>query len=700
MFGFKSVRALALVLGLTAVVACDDDPLAPPPDNQTAQLRVVHGSPDAPAVDVYVEGSDTPIFENLSYGDATAYETVPAGTYNVQLRGAGADPASNPVYETGDVVLGSGNRLTALAAGLFSSADAADGFRVLGLYEDFSTPAAGNAIVRVVHASPDAPTVDIDVLNDGTSEIVALERFADTGPAGVELPAGSPLVVGIRAGGMLVTTFTTPALAAGDEYFVIADGLLSQLDPTADDAFKLLVVDPTGSLGFIEQNGPDAGSVMLRAVHASPDAPTVDVYAEGNSTPIITALEYGAASLYFPVPAGTYNVQLRAHPSTEADPIAYETGPVELAANQRVTAVAAGFLSSNDPADDFRILPLVENFDAPGANGAMVRVLHAGADAPSVDIDVGDDGNTNIFGLERFADTGESGIELPSGDPLQVGILEAGGDKVTAFTTPALPAASEIFLIATGSLSNPARDDDGFALLAVGPGGSLGFIKQNPVVYALHGSPDAPAVDIYAGQNLLVENISFGDLSAGVQVPPADFYVLDFYATGTGPGNPVASFSTPELMAGGSYLAVAAGELSPEGDDQEFTLLAFEELFGSTEVARVRAVHASGDAPPVNIGSIDSQTGDISVVVFENLAFGAASAGVGAELPVGALTLGVSAFPSLTPAATFDVTTTAGLQTFAVAVGALAPDVGDASFRLILVVASASPWGGVEVLPN
>jgi hypothetical protein len=234
----------------------------------------------------------------------------------------------------------------------------------------------------------------------------------------------------------------------------------------------------------------------------------------------------------------------------------------------------------------------------------------------------------------------------------------------------------------------------------VGPEGSLGFIKQNPVVYALHGSPDAPAVDIYAGENLLVENIAFGDLSSAVQVPPADFYVLDFYPTGTGPGDPTASFPTPALAAGGAYLAVAAGELAPEDTDEEFTLLAFEELFETTDVSRVRAVHASGDAPAVDIGSVDSATGDLSVVVFENLAFGQASDGVGAELPVGDLTLGVAATGDATPAATFDVTTTAGLQTFAVAVGALAPDAGDASFRLILVVASANPWIGAEVLPN
>ncbi len=695
---WKSLRGLAAVLGLTAVVAaCNDDPLLAPPDNGMAELRVIHGSPDAPPVDIYVEGVTAPLVEDLAYGDASAYVSVDAGTYNVQIRGAGADPASAPVFETGNITLQTGDALTALAAGLLSSMDAADQFRVLALFEDFVTPAGGNAVVRVVHASPDAPTVDIDVLNDGSSEIVGLARFEDTGSMGIELPSGSPLVIGILANDALVTTFTTPPLMDGTEYYLIADGLVGQADPMAADAFKLLAVDETGSSSFIQQNGPDAGSVRLRAVHASPDAPTVDVYVEGVATPIITALAYGDASLYFPVDPGTYNVQVRAHPSTDADPIAYETGPVELAANQTVTAVASGFLGSADPADAFRILPLFEDFGA--GTGALVRIVHAGPDAPSVDIDVGDDGTSEIEDLARFADTGMTGIGLPAGESLQIGVRVAGGDRVTAFTTPELPS-DDLFVIATGSLVEPARAEDGFSLLVVGPDGSLGFLKQNPVVYALHGSPDAPAVDIYAGESLLVENIAFSELSGAVQVPPADFYVLDFYPTGTGPGAPTASFQTPALAAGGAYLAVAAGELAPEDTDEAFTLLAFEELFETTDVSRVRAVHASGDAPPVDIGSVDSATGDLSVVVFENLAFGEASDGVGAELPVGDLTLGVAATGDPTPVATFDVTTTAGLQTFAVAVGALAPDAGDASFRLILVVASANPWIGAEVLPN
>jgi hypothetical protein len=83
------------------------------------------------------------------------------------------------------------------------------------------------------------------------------------------------------------------------------------------------------------------------------------VYAEGIAIPLFTALAYGDASLYASVPAGMYNIQLRAHPSTEADEVVYETGMIEVAANQTITAIAAGFLASEDPEEQFRILPFV-----------------------------------------------------------------------------------------------------------------------------------------------------------------------------------------------------------------------------------------------------------------------------------------------------------------------------------------------------
>lgn len=699
----EGAKRLLMLLGVIAMsgatAACDDDdePMGPPV-SMTA-LRVVHGAPDAPAVDIYAEGSTTPLFTNLAYGEASEYLEVDAGTYNILVRAAGSGASSEPVFETGDLQLVDGDVITALAAGLLASEDPADEFRVLPLLEAFETPASGNARVRVVHASPDAPAVDIDVGDDGTSEITDLDRFEDTGASGVDLPAGTALSIGIVAGGERVTGFTVPGLTSGSRYFLIASGLVAREDITADDAFKLLAVDQSGSAAFIEQ---DAGMAMIRAVHASPDAPAVDVYVEGIPIAAITALEYGVATEYLEVPEGSYNIQLRAHPSTATDPVAYETGAFDVTANQKITAVAAGFLESEDAADRFRVLPLVENFGIPGST--RVRIVHAGPDAPTVDLDVGDDGSAEITGLERFADTGEAGISLPSGEALQIGVVATGGNRLTAFTTPDLPDGGELFVIATGTTAVPARAVNGFSLLVVPGSGSASFIGQNPVLYALHGGPDAPAVDIYAGDNLLASNLSFGDLSSPIQVPPADFYVLDFFPAGAGnTGEPAAQAFTPDLEAGQQYLAVAAGELTPEDAEQAFTLVAFDEMFDldTPDAARVRAIHASGDAPPVDVGTVDPGTGDIDQPpVFSNLAFGSASEAVGAEVPAATLTLGVAPTGDPTPVATFDVTTSAGLRTFAVAAGALAADPGEEAFRLFLVVASENPWIAAEVLPN
>jgi hypothetical protein len=278
-----------------------------------------------------------------------------------------------------------------------------------------------------------------------------------------------------------------------------------------------------------------------------------------------------------------------------------------------------------------------------------------------------------------------------------VGVDVHPGTPFTAFTTPELPAGEQVLLIATGSVAASPRAVDGFGILAVGAEGSIGFIQQNPRVFALHAGADAPAVDIYAGDAPLVENLPFGAL-AGIQVPPGS-YTLDFYATGTGPGTPAASATTPTLAAGAQYLAIAAGELSPETTEAAFGLIALDELFSPTNFSRVRVVHASADAPAVDVGTSDG-TDVTAIGDFTNLAFGDASPASGTEIPVGPLTIGVAAAGTTPVVADFDVTTTAGLQVFAVAAGALSPDAGEEGFQLILVPVSEGTWSAVPVLPN
>jgi hypothetical protein len=440
---------------------------------------------------------------------------------------------------------------------------------------------------------------------------------------------------------------------------------------------------------------PDLGDgAMVRVVHASPDAPAVDVYAEGVAAPLISNLAYGQTSDYLDLAPGTYNIQLRAAGSSASSTPAFETGDLDIPDGATITAAAVGLLGSTDADDRFRVLPLVEGFVAPGAGNAAVRIIHGSADAPTVALDVGNDGAPEITGFDRFADTGAAGVPLPSGSELQIAVW-AGSPlaRVTVFTTPQLPEGGELFVFATGLLGKLPREDDGFSLLAVGPSGTIGFIKQNPVVFALHASPDAPPVDIYAGGSPLVTNLAFGALSGAIQVPPAS-YSLSFRATGT--ATEAASASTPTLAAGERYLAVATGFLGSTGSDA-FTLIPLADSFTPDNTApQVRVLHASPDAPAVDVGTVSG--GQVSAVSdFTGLAYGDASNATGTVLPAGSLTIGVAAANDTDPVASFSIATSSDLRAFAVAAGSLLGN-GE-SFRLVVVDTGVFPWTAAEVNP-
>ncbi|WP_440772299.1 DUF4397 domain-containing protein [Natronorubrum sp. DTA28] len=68
------------------------------PEQGQSDVGLVHVSPDAPAVDVVVDG-ETVLFESVQYGDATSYIDLPAGTHTMDLI-----PSSESPAETEDAV--------------------------------------------------------------------------------------------------------------------------------------------------------------------------------------------------------------------------------------------------------------------------------------------------------------------------------------------------------------------------------------------------------------------------------------------------------------------------------------------------------------------------------------------------------------------------------------------------------------------
>jgi hypothetical protein len=147
----RRMAALAIAAAPLALAACSDDEDSPTtPSTGTAQVRVAHLSPDAPAVDVFVNGSRA--VSGAAFKDVTGYLPVPAGSASTRVTPAGA---TSPAVIDATVTLNPGGSYTVAATGALAS------IQPLVLEDDRGT--TGQAKVRFVHASPDAPAVDIAV---------------------------------------------------------------------------------------------------------------------------------------------------------------------------------------------------------------------------------------------------------------------------------------------------------------------------------------------------------------------------------------------------------------------------------------------------------------------------------------------------------------------------------------------------------
>lgn len=95
----------------------EDDNGAPAEGN--ARVRVVHASPDAPAVDVRVASTGDAVFEGVSFGEA-GYAEVPAGEYRLCVYPAGnSEDAINGI----DIDLAAGTVYSAFATGYVTPDD-------------------------------------------------------------------------------------------------------------------------------------------------------------------------------------------------------------------------------------------------------------------------------------------------------------------------------------------------------------------------------------------------------------------------------------------------------------------------------------------------------------------------------------------------------------------------------------------------
>ncbi len=185
----------------------------------TAKVRVIHASPDAPAVDVFVNGNA--VLTNVGFFAASPYLDLPAGTYRVQVAPTGAG-ASSAVIDA-NVTIEAGRAYTIAAVGPVAS------IKPQVIVDNLSAPAAGQAKVRVYHFSPDAPAVDVK-LASGTTLISNL-AFPDASDY-LEVLAGTyDLQVTPAGGDAVVINLAGTRVEAGQIYSVFATNFVANITP-------------------------------------------------------------------------------------------------------------------------------------------------------------------------------------------------------------------------------------------------------------------------------------------------------------------------------------------------------------------------------------------------------------------------------------------------------------------------------------
>lgn len=140
------VSAFAFAFGLSTQTAAAQA--------ANAQVRVAHMSPDAPAVDIYVDGNKA--LTNVPFKTVSDYLPLPAGDHRFEVRPTGAAATDKAVIDA-KATVEAGKAYTVAAINEVAK------IAPLVLVDDVAAPAAGKTKVRVVHASPDAPAVDIAV---------------------------------------------------------------------------------------------------------------------------------------------------------------------------------------------------------------------------------------------------------------------------------------------------------------------------------------------------------------------------------------------------------------------------------------------------------------------------------------------------------------------------------------------------------
>ena len=312
-------------------------------------VLALHGSTDAPTVDVYESAvTSSTIIDDFSYSDFAGYLELPTLDFTLQVRTAD-NSTIVAAYAAPLQTLGlQGAALTVLASGFLNPAANSNG-PAFGLWVALPTGGAlielpsapiPTARIQAIHNSADAAAAQVDVYLNGA---LLVNDFAfRTATPFVDVQAGVDLTLSIAPAS---STSVADAIAdfnynlpEGGSFILVANGIVSPSGYSPATPFDIYVAADA------RESAQGAGTDVL-VFHGCTDAPTVDVFESAVvSTTIVDDIAYGGFDGYLELPTLDFTLQVRTADGLTT--VATYAAPLQTLGLQgaALTVLASGFL--------------------------------------------------------------------------------------------------------------------------------------------------------------------------------------------------------------------------------------------------------------------------------------------------------------------------------------------------------------------
>ncbi|MDY6837112.1 MAG: DUF4397 domain-containing protein [Thermodesulfobacteriota bacterium] len=353
----KSLLALLLLLPMLGYITGCSDSSHKGALYKTAQVRILHASPDGPDLDIVV--NDDVEWANLAYQEGSGYENLPPDEVDVEVNVSGT--SQTLVDESFFVEKRTPYSLIVLGV--------AANMELLLLEDDDTEPNDGYGRLRIVDASPSQPAIDVYITEPDVPMEFAVPTLQDFEfqefSSFLELEEGEYQIRITLSGEM------EPIYDSGT--VTLEEGSISTVAilDAASGGSPLTLVALTDDSDEPVVEVPDA-RCTLRLIHASPDASFVDVLLD--DTEVISTVQFRSASDYEVVKSGTRNIKVEEGSSG----LTLIDGTITLEGGKNYTFLLMNFEAA------IEAMLLEDDTTPPAANKAKVRFIHA---SPDPDLD-------------------------------------------------------------------------------------------------------------------------------------------------------------------------------------------------------------------------------------------------------------------------------------------------------------------------